>query len=277
MRKHHIIAAIALVASLLAAPAIVCADELGCDEQSSCCSSVTPPLCCGGFSLVVRGGVAPALFTDRGSNWVVIPTDIPSVFAADSADQFSDQFDLPWTVGVEFAYNTSQRGQVFLEYAYTQAGNKLFQSDTNGVMTQQRFSDYKTHSGYLGVRYYFGPWSCLSCCGPLAPYVGFKAGFVWQRELILNLTIDDLFILSAPYAFSQTAVSGGLQLGAEWWFCNCWSLVLQGEFIITQGPRTNRNLVFPTTLPIGSPTNVSVGALGWAVTFPVTLGLRWTF
>lgn len=261
MRRGSFVVTAVIMVSLLAVPIMGCAD-------------VETPLCCGNFSVMVKGGITPALYTDRGPNLAVVPTDIPPVFASGDALTFNEQFHLPWTVGAEVAYNTSQRGQVFLEYAYTQASGKLFGSNATAG---ELFSDYKTHSGYLGARYYFGPWCCFSCCGPIAPYVGLKAGLVWQQQVTLDLTVGNVFVISAPYSFSQTAVSGGLQIGGEWWFSRCWSLVLQGEVIVTQGPRTNRNVVFPPIPGIGLPSNASIGTLGWVMTFPVTLGLRWTF
>lgn len=274
MRRHRFVIAIALLASLLAMPIMGCAAECGCDGQQSCCSCVTTPLCCGNFSIMVKGGIAPALYKDRGPNWVVIPTNSPAVFTTNSAATFPEQFHLPWTVGAEAAYKTSRRGRFFLEYAYTQASGKLF---GDNATVGELFSDYRTHSGYLGARYYFDPWCCGSRGGPISPYVGLKVGLVWQQQVTLNLTIGNTFILSVPYSLSKTAISGGLQIGGEWWFSRCWSLVLQGDFIATQGPCTNPNLVFPTDLGIGAPSNVFTGTLGWVVTFPVTLGLRWTF
>lgn len=265
MTKQKVIVAIALLlTSCLAVPlkghAVV---------QGSDC-----PLCCGDFSLMMKGGITPALYTDRGPIWLVVPTLTPPVFSTHDDPTFDEQFHLPWAVGAEFAYNTSQRGQLFLEYTYAQAGGKLFVDSSS---SNNLFSDYKTHSGYLGVRHYFAPWSCLSCCGPITPYIGFKAGLVWQQQVAISLTVNGLLALSAPYALSQTAISGGLQVGGEWCFSGCWSLVLQGEFIATQGLHTNPNALFSIIPGVDLPSNVFLGALGWVATFPITLGLRWTF
>jgi hypothetical protein len=221
---------------------------------------------------MAKGGITPALVTDRGPNWVVNPLSIDPVFTVNSVFTFNETFRLPWTVGAELAFNTSRRGQLFLEYAYSHAKGKLLGDPAEAA---ELFSAYTTHAGYLGARWYLGPWRVFSCCGLLAPYVGFKTGLVWQKQVNFDLITAGIPTFTTPYWFSRTVISAGLQIGAEWWFTRCWSLVLQGEFVATQGPRTNTNIVFPVSE--GGPSNVSVGRFGLLITFPVTLGLRWTF
>jgi hypothetical protein len=254
MRRYDLVAALFLLVFNL------CTPERG---QAGCA-----PLCCGDFSVMVKGGIAPALVTDRGPNWIVTPGGDPIVTESSDTVAFGRAFHLPWTVGAELGYNLTPKIQTFLEYGYTQAKGKFYQVNPFSANT---FSDYKTHAGYLGVRYYFN-----RCCGSIAPYIGFKTGIAWQDGVTTILTIGGVFIFTPVYSMPQAAISSGLQLGGEWWFSRCWSLVLQGEFIATQGPRTNPNVVFPDLGP-GGPTNAVVGTLGWVITFPVTLGLRWTF
>jgi hypothetical protein len=273
MRRYRLTALVALVSSFLVLPIAGRTMEEGSVQQSRCYSCAAP-LCCGDFSLMVKAGLVPTLFTDPGPNWVVIPIDIPPVSTVSNTHRFSDIFHLPWTVGVELGYNTSRRGQVFLEYAFNRANDKIFRNFETDEL--QRYSSYETHSGYLGARYYLGSWHGF-CRGPLSPYLGFKAGFVWQRGVSTSLTIADLFIFSAPYYFSEAVVSGGLQAGFEWLFCDCWSLVLQGEVVATQGPHMNENIAFPIIPNVSLPSNVFLGPVGFVLTFPVTLGLRWTF
>lgn len=236
---------------------------------------------------MVKGGVAPAILTSRGKSWLVETAPAVGVVTIGEFPEFSRIFNVPWTVGAEFAWNASKRVQFFLEYAFTQAtGKNASFSASVGVVPvvtafTSKFSDYRTHAGYLGARYYFEPLCCFSCCGPIAPYVGFKAGFAWQQHISRSLTIGTFEALaSAPYFINQTAISGGLQIGLEWWFCKCWSLLLQGEFVGTQGPRPKTNVVLDNSAapPAGTGfSNLIPGHFGWVCTFPVTLGLRWTF
>lgn len=230
------------------------------------------PLCCGNFGVLVRGGIAPGLFTDRGTGWLTVPPLTPPVRPTGRAIVFGEAFDLPWTVGAELSWNLSCRIQLFLEYAYLQAkGRRVIPDPT----AENLFSNLRANSGYLGVRYYLDPITRLSCRGPFALYVGFKAGLSWQRPITLGATVNNMFIFEPTVFVSQTAVSGGLQIGAEWWFCKCWSLLLQGEFIATQAPRSRGNVPFPV-IP-GFPSDFTPARVGLLLTFPVTLGLRWTF
>lgn len=235
------------------------------------------PLCCGDFGVMIKGGVSPALYTDRGQVWLTNPLLTPPVFSVSETAKFNNQFNTPWTVGAEVAWNASQRVQFFLEYAYTQAKGKTYNFVAGIFNVSERNSDYKTNAGYLGARFYLDALRCFSCCGPIAPYIGFKAGIVWQQQVSYGLTLQGTFVQNSPYYLRQTAISGGLLVGLEWWFCKCWSLLLQGDFVATQGLRANPNVVFANTVTSQGLTNVNIGRLGWVVTFPVTLGLRWTF
>jgi hypothetical protein len=242
-------------------------------DANEVCSA---PLCCGGLSLAIRGGGGPAIFTHRGENDLTATGDIAPVVTQGDLPEFFRQFRAPWTVGAELAWNISQRVQLFLEYSYTQAAGKphtLFIVDASFF---EYLSDLKMNAGYLGARYYFDGLPCCFGAGPITPYVGFKVGVAWQQQMR-----TDYFFLDIPiatnvlYYLSQTCISTGLQIGAEWWFCSCWSLVLQSELIITQGVAGNGNIPL-ADIGIGL-TNLFIGQTGWLVTFPVTLGLRWTF
>jgi hypothetical protein len=238
---------------------------------------------------LVRGGVAPALLTHRGQSWLTTTTagTVPvfSVISLGDFPEFSKLFNVPWTVGAEFAWNASKRVQFFLEYAFTQASgkhNRTFSIAAPAVTFSGSFGDYRTHAGYLGARYYFESLCCFSCCGKITPYVGFKAGVAWQQRIQRSLDatlggIATTIIPNSTYFISQAAVSGGLLVGLEWWFCRCWSIALQADFIATQGPRGRTNIPLGQTIGTTTFDNLFTGHSGWVVTFPVTLGLRWTF
>lgn len=235
------------------------------------------PLCCGAFSLTIRGGIAPAIFSHRETSDLVVNGNIGPIVSQGYLPEFFRQFQLPWMIGAEFAWNASARVQFFAEYSYTQARGESQFLPIAGVSFAERLSDLRMNASYLGARYYFNGLSSCFGRGPITPYVGFKAGVVWQAEMRTNYFFNGVEVANnVPYYLSLACVSGGLQLGAEWRFCSCWSLLLQGEFIATQGPVGNSNIVLDTSFQ-DTVTNLFVGNTGWLVTFPVTLGLRWTF
>lgn len=234
------------------------------------------PLCCGKLTVLARGGVTPTGFTHQGRVWVTAPTNSPVVFSPISTPSFGRLFSVPWNVGAEVAWNASCRIQYFLEYAYTRGdgSHRVFRTTVGDsapivVSIAGGFSAYSVNAGYLGSRYFFEG-CCLPCIGKIAPYVGFKAGFAVQKSVIYS--VDGLPV-SVTFFKHQTSPSAGLQLGLEWWFYQCWSLVLQGEVIGTCGLRPNRNIETGTALV----TNVNVGETGWILSWPVTLGVRFAF
>jgi hypothetical protein len=240
-------------------------------------TEVSPaPLCCGNFGLTIRGGGGPAVFTHREQNVFVSTGDITPIISLGYAPEFFKQFQAPWTVGAEFAWNASPRIQLFLEYAYTQAAGKRHTFPLINITITERLSDLKMNAGYLGARYYFDGLPCCFGRGPITPYVGFKVGVAWQQQVRF-----DYFFLGFPFAtnglyyLSQTCISTGLQIGTEWRLCSCWSLLLQGELVATQGVAGNSNVILDN-LGIGIP-NLFLGQTGWLITFPITLGLRWIF
>jgi len=272
---------IALAALALVLPTVSLAAAWG----DCCCWDPCKggPLCCGKLSLMVKGGVTPSSFSNRGDIWGTDPA--LGVFSLGSTSKFSTHFDVPWNVGAELAWNASCRIQFFLEYAHTQATGKSSTRDfvipfdpPFTLSLNQKFGDYKVNAGYLGARYYFEG-CCFPCIGKISPFVGFKTGFATQARVLAHYTgsvngsgIDESF----KNFLERTQVSGGLLVGLEWWFCNCWSLVLQGEFVGTCGLTPNRNVeVFPPSQI--TVTNLNVGSTGWILSWPITLGVRWTF
>lgn len=232
------------------------------------------PLCRGHLSLMVKGGTTPSGYAHTATTlWAETAT---SLLAASNLAKFSNQFQLPWNAGAEIGWNASRRIQFFLEYAHTQAKGKTYLfTFFNGLPAFTKFANYTTHSGYLGVRYYFEGW-CLCHLGWIHPYIGFKTGFSAQNRVLSTLFVNGVFVSTYPHWESQTAVSGSLLIGLEWWLCRRLSAVLQGEFVGTQGVRPNQNVPLNPNLT-GGITNLNFEGVGWLFAWPVTLGLRYTF
>jgi len=230
---------------------------------------------CGRLSLMVKGGVAPSTFEQQGVVWI---TDSSQPTYSTPTTGFSSQFDVPWTVGGELAWNASQCVQLFVEYAYTGAGGKVNRVEVELPTTppqlvsfDDQFSDWSSHAAYLGTRYYLG---CIFC--GIHPFVGFKSGFAVQGNVPVvrtnDLGIDERF----DRWLERTQLSAGLLVGLEWWFNRCLSIVLQGEFVASCGPCPNPNDEVNPPSPI-TVTNISFGTPGWMASWPITLGLRYTF
>lgn len=250
-----------------------------------CCDWNACNTCCPGplnechFSVLVRGGVVPTTWTNRGTIYAIAPSIPPFVFSIGKTPKFDDVFDLPWTVGLELAYNTSDHTQVFLEADYISAEGKRHShfEDTLGITFAHRHHNNQTWTGYIGARYYFD--RCW-LCDRVAPFLGFKAGFVHHKRTHNSLSINGVDVDSGSFFGGQTGVSAGAQLGFDVQIWDCVSAVLNFEVVFSQSRRTNNNIpiVFPVgAAPIGGITNLSVGSLGREVSYPITLGLRYEF
>lgn len=234
------------------------------------------PLRCGDGSVMVKGGGSPTLFTREGTILLIDPTTTPSIFVDSKLPSFNRHFNVPWTIGAELAFNLSSRVQLFFEYACFHADGKKFHHRFDGFVVDELFFAYQSSNGYLGLRYYFDCW-CLPCAGsPIAPFIGFKTGIAVQSHINHTLFLDEVFLATNNYFRAQVGVSGALLAGVEWWFAGRLSFLFQVECLLTQGLRSNKKGIYTPALP-GGVVNESVGTTGMLLSFPFTLGLRYTF
>lgn len=235
------------------------------------------PLCLGRFALMVKTGVAPASYTHREPIWYSLLDG--TTVTLYPTPKFNQQFYLPFVVGAEVSWNASKRVQLFLEYAFTYADGKNYFLGSDSNRGIEVFNNYQANSGYLGARYYLTKWT-LQCVGDLACYLGFKSGCSVQTRVVYSLANpllssgDPLLVSRSHFFKGQTAVSGGFHIGLEWWLGRCFSVVLQGESLFTQGMRPNQHIPLASN---GNPTNINVGGTGLILSWPVNLGLRYTF
>lgn len=260
-----------------------------CAPAPSCCPAPCcedGPLSCGSFGALLKGGVTPSWFTDRGDIYVTNPSLENPVYNAGKAPQFDKIFDLPWQIGAELQWNASTHVQFFGEYVYENAkgkGHRFF--NDAGLVNQLnlRNGEFQTSAVYLGARYYFGNIWCSDCgTSSIAPFVGFKAGAKWHQntrshnEFIIGDTVYDLG--SDHFFRDQTLISAGAQFGLDYSFnCN-WGVVFMVEVVGTQSLRNNRNVnLLPIVGGPGAPTAISLGETGHILSVPITLGVRYTF
>lgn len=243
-----------------------------CDQPEPCCV-VPGPLCEGGWSILAKGGIDPIHWTERGRVWLTVPALPVPVFSVSRTAKFDKQYDLPYIVGGEIAYNFSDSAQLFIEANYINGKGKTFNFVAGAFNVSEVNDDYEAWSGYIGGRYYF---SRSWICDRVAPFVGLKAGFVNHRRSDYALSLGGVFIDKDPYYVGKTGVSAGVQLGFDVAICDNFSAVLNLEAVASQGPRANRNNELDPVLT-GGLTNVNIGQVGTEVSFPITLGLRYTF
>lgn len=246
----------------------------GCCPVDPCCDN--GPLRCNAFSVQVKGGVAPSHYTSRGRVWLTNPSADPAVFSNNKIPSFNKQFQTPWQVGAEIAWNASTHVQFFGEYAFQRASGKVHNFTSGVNELSQDHSDYETNAFYLGARYYFNNVFCSDCWGTVAPFGGFKGGFVWQKGVSYDIAVNDVDRDTFTYYKRQAAVSAGAQIGLDWSINCAWGILFTAEAVVTQGLKNSRNNVLDPAVS-GGLTNVNLGETGRIVSFPLTLGVRYTF
>jgi hypothetical protein len=263
-------------------------DDCCCQTNPCCTPCCNGPLKDGAFGILVKGGVTPTWFTDRGNILVTNPSIFPFVFQIEKEPNFDKLFDTPWQVGAELQWNACCNVQFFLEYAFTRAEGKKHHFFFNDIFTfRHRNRNYETSSVYLGARYFFNNIWCSECgTSSVAPFVGFKGGVAWNTNTRTRCHCSTVF---GDFDFgdhdlfkNQALISAGAQIGIDW-SINCnWGAMLTVEVVGTQALRNNRHLPLLSTisgavLPPGSPTHISRGETGHLLSVPVTLGVRYTF
>lgn len=246
------------------------------DFGDVCCED--GPLNCGAFGVQVKGGVTPAHFTHKGRFLIINPSVLPAVSFGDQRASFDKVFDTPWQVGAELEWNASTHVQFFAEYAYTQASGKSKDFLISGLPLTVSHRDFETNAFYMGARYFFSSiWSDQCGGNNICPFFGFKGGWVWNAKDRSHFTINGVDIGSFDHFKDQGAVSAGLQIGLDW-AINCnFGVVFTAEAVATQGLRGNRIFDLPDTGIIGGPTNIGTPETGKLISYPVTLGVRYTF
>lgn len=262
------------------------------------------------------------------TNTLVLDERLLTQTDAVRAPKFSDQFDTPWMLGGEIAYAISCNTEVFVDGSYSEAQGRTakyrvhfpavdgFASTTppfplvtdlaphQSVHVREKYSDLETYGAHLGARYYF---SCCSSC--VYPFVGLKVGFRHRDSLKARVrgTFEDAVNGTVPfdagkvtYYPSHNVLSAGFQLGINFRFSECLSLVLMGEAVGTgaykfgKGTEVDRGVINTvsslntvdngTTITVNDEVQTAASILqipvrrnGTIMTFPIHLGIRFSF
>ena len=240
--------------SLVAAGSIDAAVEYRSIHQEM--YSAVSPLECGSWSVELRGGFAPTIFTGcKGSTDANASTGFFSSVCPSGQfvklDKFSEQFKEAFIVGGVFEYAWTDCTSLFADLNYRHAKTRIC------------CEDYKAFSGYVGARYYFDP-----ICDVASIFVGGKIG--------------------ASHHFNdchKTVISGGGQVGLDWYLCHGLSLVVTVEAVASGSVNMPSSVVFTAT-SVNTPATPATTAVclnraesrsGAQVIFPITIGLKYNF
>jgi hypothetical protein len=244
------------------------------------------PLTCGAYNIEVKGGIAPALLTNRGTVLVSLPEAatqsalLKPLFPLVSAHCL---YKLPATFGIKVGYAITNNCETYLEFNYIHAGpaapvthNFTIPNTDNTLNIYTRASSFSACAGYWGGRYYWDRyWNCI------AFFVGGKIGIAHTRPVCLGGAISYSFLPvgtklpAATHYLATNTVSGGAHIGFDAHIWRCLSCVLTAEIVAFGQLRGNHDIVFPTA--INSSNHAVAAAFGSLVFFPITLGFRWEF
>ncbi len=268
--------------------------------RTGCYECSCNPLYCGAFDLQFQIGVAPLLWEGRGTfNAVQCPgvSGNPAVFSLFDIPKFSHFYKVPWIVGGQIGYALSDNVRLYVEFDYVQARTKdnvsLVSLATPVATITFDSQKYRLVEGYVGGRYYWDRW-----CDRTSFFLGIKAGFVHHHQVEFNsLITPPVSPAVAPVAFTDlvlfnrnTVPSGGINVGLDFCFCGCWSLVLTAELVASCGPQSNPNIAFgqpnagcsglapqPSLPALPNLNNLLIGHIGSELRFPITAAVRYSF
>lgn len=229
------------------------------------------PLCEGMWGLQAKGGVAPTYYSKSDQIELTIP--VPSTMVVSGGHPgFSKQFRTPCEVGLEMSWNLNTYIQLFAEGAYNRSNGKTFYTTlSEPVPSELNFTytkNYEVYSAYLGARYYFS-----TCWDSLAPFIGGKLGYLHQKHGFTDAYVFGVLLPNLDFSRSKIGVSGGIQLGLEWWLKEDLSLVLTGEAVFSQGYGKTYNIDVNNAVL----TKVVYKSNGLLISHPITLGIRYGF
>jgi hypothetical protein len=276
--------------------------------NENCCRPIYEcacnPLFCGTYTGQLHAGIAPIIWTKRGEvDLLSCPANPlnPVYQLAAHFPKFKTLYKLPWTFGGILGYAWTDNVEMYLEFNYLQATQKHHNTTgysfvfPNVVPTQSlliKLNRYSLVDGYVGIRYYWDRF-----CNWVSPFIGLKVGFTSHFNVNAAFSVNGTPVILVPAAginscvpsaasstannhfFNRnTVVAGGINAGIDVCFCDGWSFMATGEFVVSCAPRLRAPSVFATPLPGPTfATNLITGGIGSELRFPVTFGIKRIF
>jgi len=163
------------------------------------------------------------------------------------------------------------------------------------------YDAYQAYGGYIGARHYTNRFWCDST----AWWFGFKVGILHRNQVDACTTVeypndcsvetpcasanrvDNPAVFNRAVFCKSNSVSGGLQMGFDYCYNDCFTIQLGFEVVASCGLRGNKNLVVDpaafknnsgeTLTGCNFPSNVIVCNTGAVLNFPIWVGLRYEF
>lgn len=232
------------------------------------------------FLITPKVGIAPAIISEQGPIYIVRCADEVPLQLITVTPKTTDNFNVPWLVGIDLGWAASPHVEIYAEFNYRQTTSKDFPIEVTiaGEPTRvdNTLTDFKALSAYAGFRYYFDRVFCNKC----AFFFGTKMGFVHYstiRAMPVTLTVPSLnfsFSQNSDWFPKSFAPAGALQVGFDYHITDCFSLFGAFEILAATAPKTNVNIPSRDPLESLGVTNVVRGSNGTLTTFPVVFGLR---
>ena len=181
---------------------------------------------------------------------------------------------MPFILQGELGYMLRNDWEVFYDFDWNHGKGKshsFTHKNVRGVVDvtgRQKFKDYNAYGNYLGTRYYLTFFS-----SSVKPFAGIKIG-VMSRGAVKATEVSTsggvTFNDHITYFKQNTTISGGLHLGLDWQLTQNLSFLFKGEIIGT-GERRSGIIFNHPHHPV-----LKAGSATIQLSFPVTIGLKWT-
>lgn len=174
----------------------------------------------GGLGFPIDGTMHGGANVDIANLGILNPAldGIPATLQIGERSQ-DDVYGRNWSIGAELSYGLSTNAELFGAFRYQEAdggrinvGQAVAGAPVNASLPVfGDFSDYKSLSGEIGVRYYMAAESTVS------PYVAGRIGMARISEITSTFTVPDagISLPDTPFSDSSWVLSAGADIGVS--------------------------------------------------------------
>lgn len=258
---------------------------------TNCCNFLCDLFDCGVLATQTRIGIYPTLWRSRGDLFINQCDCIPNTETLPSSlgelPKFSSLYKLPWIVSTQLQYAWCGPWSIYGELNYIQASNKRTTVNTISALNSAialRLSDYRAISLYAGILYFVDN---MCWCDNARLFLGAKIGFIHHstidaRQVTVSTTPSSACVCADSFKRNflkkSTKLSGGVSAGLDYCLCDRLSLVFTGEVVVSGGPKGIAciPLLDSEILQLTNGSSLATGRIKTEISFPVTLGLKYT-